>query len=335
MPHPTSRDIAKSGTSPVYDADWVPLISVMLPTFKRSEALRRTLVGLERQTLATDLYEIVVVDDGSQDGTGHQLEEFAQETTCRFSYVILVKNGGPARARNFGLARCRGEITLIIGDDIEPDKHLLEKHLQFHQQNPELSHALLGRVTFPERLEPSCFMKWLEDSGRKYFFNYRDLSSGQRVGPQFFYTCNVSVKMALLDRSGWFDESFPYASHEDLELGYRLAQKGMHMVYDAGALGYHWHMLSEPGIARRIYLMGYSAAIFWQKVDDRGGYLKRALRNLITWFASLPASVSIWQKLREKAYSTTKRYPTQWHILLFLSFFIGLSDARRHREVRV
>lgn len=330
-----SREIKNTGKSAAFAVEKAPLLSVMMPTYKRADALKRTLNALESQTLPRAEFEIVVVDDGSQDGTEALLQSFAQKTVGRFSYIILRENGGPARARNFGLAGSRGEIILIIGDDIEPDHQLLERHLQFHRKNPGKFHALLGHVTFPKGLQPNSFMKWLESSGRKYFFNYRDLIADKQAGPLFFYTCNVSVKLELLERSGWFDESFPYASHEDLELGHRLAEQGMYLVYDPQAVGYHWHMLSIQGIARRIYLMGYSAVLFWQKVDDRGGVIRQNMRNMIGWLASTSPVVAIWRRLREKTFSEAKQYSFQWHVLLFLSFFIGLSDAKQKKALRV
>lgn len=307
----------------------------MLPTYRRPDSLKRTLIALEKQTLPREEYEIVVVDDGSRDGTEALLQVFAGQTLCRFLYIALKENGGPARARNFGIAESRGQIILIIGDDIESDHQLLERHLQFHQKNVGKNHALLGRVTFPESLEPNEFMKWLEVSGRKYFFNYHDLAPGQQAGPLFFYTCNVSVKMELLRLSGWFDESFPYASHEDLELGFRLAEQGMQLIYDPTAQGYHWHMLSIQGIARRVYLMGYSAVMFWEKVGDRGGLIRRQLRGLISWGASTPPVVALWDRLRSRNYAEGKQYPVSWHLLLFLCFFIGLKDAEKGKRVRL
>ena len=226
-------------------------------------------------------------------------------------------------------------MVLIIGDDIEPSEQLIEKHLQFHLREPGEQYALLGHVSFPEELRANGFMLWLEHDGRKYFFNYAELESGREAKPIFFYTCNVSVKMALLKKSGWFDESFPYASHEDLELGYRLADNGMRLIYDPSAKGYHWHALTIQGIARRVYLMGYSAKIFWQKVGDDGSNLKRAARKTLTVLCSLPPSVSLWNRLRLKEYSKSQTYPRQWHLLLFLSFFIGLADSSRSRKIRV
>ena len=142
-------------------------------------------------------------------------------------------------------------------------------------------------------------------------------------------------KSSLLEKSGWFDESFPYASHEDLELGYRLADCGMQLVYGPTAKGYHWHMLSVQGIARRVYLMGYSAALFWQKVNDKGSWLRSMMRRVITICSSLPPGIWLWDRLRRKNYHEEKDYPVQWKILLFLSFFIGLSDSSKNKSLRL
>ncbi len=329
------NDIKKDGASSTFGEGELPLISVLLPTYKRSDALQRTLSALESQTLAGGKFEIIVVDDGSKDDTGQVLTEFSDNTAHRFSYCILRENGGPARARNFGLSLCRAETILIIGDDIEPDPSLVEKHLESHRQNPEDEHAVLGYVTFPKELNANGFMRWLEEGGRKYFFNYKDLNQGKPVGHLFFYTCNVSVKKGLLDKSGWFDESFPYASHEDLELGRRLEKSGMRLIYDSTAIGYHWHMLNVQGIARRVYLMGYSAVIFWEKTGDSGGPVRRTLRNLFSWCAASPPAVAVWEKLRQRDYPQNGVFALQWHSLLFLSFFIGLADSAKKKALRV
>ena len=313
----------------------VPEISVLLPTYKRVDALQRTLQGLQKQDVDNDLYEIVVIDDGSRDGTEDFLKNFVARAENRIYAATLSENGGPARARNVGLAKCRARVILIIGDDIEPETTLLAKHLSFHRANPDECYSLLGRVSFPEGLHPSGFMRWLEHGGSKYYFDYHELTPGEEAGTLFFYTCNVSVKASLLEKTGWFDESFRYASHEDLELGHRLAEKGMKLIYDDTARGFHWHKLSVRGISRRVYLMGYSANYYWQKVGDSGSWAKRALRASLVWLSTTPPLITVWQRLKKKQYEDGREYPWHWHVLLALGFLIGLSDARNKRSPRV
>ena len=330
-----ASEIKAIGESSRFDRHRNPRISVLLPTYMRLDALERTLLALEKQSLSRADYEVVVIDDGSRDGTEAFLQTFAESTGLQFIYLVLKENGGPARARNFGLNRCQANVVMIIGDDIEPASDLVAKHLHFHEQNPDSEHALLGHVSFPQELKPTAFMRWLEQGGRKYFFNYQDLMPGKEAGPLFFYTCNVSVKKSLLDRTGWFDESFPYASHEDLELGYRLAGQGMKMIYLPQATGSHFHMLTIQGITRRIYLMGYSAELFWQKVGDRGGRIRQTLRSLISYTMSTSPGVALWRRLAKKQFDENKQYPIQWNTLLAFSFFIGLSDSKRGKAPRV
>jgi GT2 family glycosyltransferase len=182
-------------------------------------------------------------------------------------------------------------------------------------------------------MNPSSFMRWLERGGRKFYFNYAALEPHRRASTLFFYTCNVSVKRSLMEKSGWFDESFPFASHEDLELGDRLAKKGMRLIYDPDVIGYHWHYLSAGGIARRVYLMGYSAHLYWQKTGRNDTWVKNSIRSLFTAVCSNPTLFGFWTVLRKKHYSRDKSYPLHWRLLLFLGFFIGLSDAERGKGV--
>lgn len=335
MEKDTNQIIKTVGQSRRFGMAELPDISVLIPTYNRSKALQRTLTELENQSIDLGLFEIIVVDDGSKDNTEYIMQQFANETACRMSYAILRENGGPARARNAGLGMCRGNVVLIIGDDIEPERTLLEKHLEFHKNNYNETFALLGHVSFPEELNPNAFMRWLEKDGRKYYFNYADLDPKQLAEPIFFYTCNVSVKLSLLEKSGWFDESFSYASHEDLELGWRLAEKGMQLVYQPEAKGYHWHMLSVQGIARRVYLMGHSAALFWLKIDDKSSRIRIFARRLFARICTTYVAVVLWDRLRRKEYRDEKDYPFHWQALLFLSFFIGLSDSMSGKGVRL
>ncbi len=330
-----SRVVSDTYQSQAYGRQKKPDVSVLMPTYNRSDSLIKTLQALERQSADLHQFEVVVIDDGSTDATRLRQEACSQSTPLALLYVRLAENGGPARARNEGLARCRGRVVIIIGDDIEPAESFVAKHQAFHRLYPGIEWALLGHVCFPEELRGNAFMHWLETDGRKYFFDYAALKNGEEAGPLFFSTCNVSVKMELLQQSGWFDESFPHASHEDLELGYRLADKGMHLVYDSSVLGVHWHNLTTAGIARRIYLMGYSADIFWHKVGEQGSLARRIARNVLARTCSLPPMVWLWNRLRAKGYDRDTSYPFQWQILLLLGFFIGLADSKQKKKIRI
>src|SRR5579862_6274653 len=113
-----------------------PRISVVVPTYNRRARLERVLAGLDRQTLPFDRFEVVIVDDGSTDDTKAWLERHSQR-----AYHVTVatqQNGGPARARNRGVADAQGELILFLDDDVEPTPELLAEHLKLHDAEPNL-----------------------------------------------------------------------------------------------------------------------------------------------------------------------------------------------------
>lgn len=309
-------------------------VSVIIPTFNRKKTLELVLSSLERQTITLNQFEVIVSDDGSTDGTQNYLIQYAHKTLINFQYVLAKTNGGPAKARNAALDLAKGAVIVIIGDDIEVDEYFVKQHFQWHCMHPNEGDSLLGRVTWSEAIDPSNFMRWLESGGRHFFFRYADFISGLSTDCQNFYTCNVSVKRSLLFKTDLFDESFPYASHEDLELGERLRLQGMTLYYEKSICGYHRHYLYLEGIARRVYLMGYSAKIFWDKVPDRSSDVRKILRKSLVYLFSLPGIWEILKKLLSLPSNPNDFSPFRWKSILVLSYWLGLADSHRGIPIR-
>src|SRR5438094_856591 len=101
--------------------------SVVIPTHNRLPLLLRVLDGLGRQAEAPE-FEVIVVDDGSTDGTAAALGArrgivFERQT-----------NSGPGAARNRGVAMARGRFVVFIGDDTIPEERFLAEHARVHAQ---------------------------------------------------------------------------------------------------------------------------------------------------------------------------------------------------------
>src|SRR5579871_3087260 len=94
-------------------------LSVVIPTYNRKESLRRTLDGLARQTYPFSEFEVVVVSDGSTDGTAEMLAQYMQ--TAPYALCAITQaNGGPSRARNRGIREARYDVIVFLDDDVEP-----------------------------------------------------------------------------------------------------------------------------------------------------------------------------------------------------------------------
>jgi len=266
-------------------------------------------------------YEIVIADDGSSDASADCIREWAETSQVRVVLAWQTTNRGPAYARNRALAVARGEILLITGDDIVPPLDFVARHLAWHRAHTEEQSALLGRVVWPDAPTPTPFMRWLETAGHAFYFDFPDVAG--EVPPDRFYTCNVSLKRALVSRCGGFREDFPFASHEDLEMGMRLAQTGgMRLHYDPDLKAVHNHLLTPESSVRRVYLNGYSSILYWQRVADDSPRWRCAARRLCRGAAGLVPRKLIWRM----ASLTPRR---GWYAMLALAYWRGAADAVR------
>src|SRR5207244_7057847 len=98
--------------------DATPTISVITPTFNRRASLGRLLHGLVGQTFPAEQFEVVVVDDGSTDGSVEELRSRVIPFRLR---VVEQPHRGPAAARNLGVEYGRGELVLVLHVDVLPD----------------------------------------------------------------------------------------------------------------------------------------------------------------------------------------------------------------------
>jgi GT2 family glycosyltransferase len=92
------------------------------------------------------------------------------------------------------------------------------------------------------------FMRWY---GEGPLFSYRKLQHGCEAHFHFLYTCNVSLKREFLVSVGGFDERFKMAAYEDTELGFRLSEAGLRLLYNARAIGYHYQHFTFADACRK------------------------------------------------------------------------------------
>jgi len=239
-----------------------PLFSVVVPTCNRSDALALALDAWERQTPADLAFELVVVDDGSSDGTGELLAGHRNGryrlSSCRQA------NAGPAAARNRALAMAEGEIVLFSGDDIVPEEDLLAEHRAGHELADDPFVAILGLTRWPEGLPLTATMRHIDGAGAQQF-SYHYFRDGAEYDFRHFYTSNVSLRRALLElEPEGFRTDFPAAAFEDAELAYRLSMHGMIIRYRAAARANHHHHYDAASFFTRQRRCGAMAAVLYR-----------------------------------------------------------------------
>ncbi len=244
-----------------------PQLSIIIPTYNRKEVLLKALEGYKHQTARAEILEVLVVDDGSTDGTGPAVTAFSQTSPITIRYLAR-QNKGPAAARNCGIREAKGALLLFADDDIIPAPTLVAEHIAWNRRHPADNFAILGHVKWSPEVHPTPFMEWLGFDGA--LFRYRFLSPGEEVS--FFYTCNLSVKREFLIKNGMFDENFQTAAFEDIELCYRLIKKGLRILYNPQAIGYHYKRLSYADVCRRAEMVCAASVLF--ETTEAGRYLK-------------------------------------------------------------
>jgi glycosyltransferase involved in cell wall biosynthesis len=236
------------------------LVSVVIPTYDRVSMLARCLDALAAQTLPLDQFEVIVVDDASVDPVEPRLAPAYAGGALQVVWKRVEPNN-PARARNAGIDSARGQLILFMGDDILALPEMLEEHVRLHQKQPENVAVVARLETHPEALG-SAFERFFDS------FGFTTLKGDQPVTSRFFQTNNVSLKTDYLRRHGHFDEDFPDANHEDIELGYRLEQGGLQLLYRDRLLAYHHHAYTVASACRLAYRRGVTYWILRDKVPD-------------------------------------------------------------------
>lgn len=181
----------------------LPRISVVVPTFNRREFLAEALASVVAQTVP--VAEIVVVDDGSTDGTAESLAAFPGLTCLR------QENRGIGAARNAGAARTSGEYLAFLDDDDLWVENKLERQLAEFAARPELD-AVYGHAE--HFITPGLD----EDSRRRL------AAKAASVGPAFLPTA-LLIRRAAFDRVGPFDESLRLGV--EIEWFARFAERGI------------------------------------------------------------------------------------------------------------
>jgi GT2 family glycosyltransferase len=237
-----------------------PSISVVIPTYRRPERLRRCLEALGRSSGVQGGLELVVVEDGGPTEAVQALAalELGPHTILR---LLHQPHAGPATARNRGAREAVGSLLLFTDDDCAPDAGWVAAMQARLVANPGGFVGGHTRNGLPRN-------PWSAASQELVTFITR---WGLERGPLFFASNNYGLHRADFERVGGFDESFPLAGGEDRDFSDRCEQAGLRFVHAPEARIDHFHELGPATFWRQHFAYGRGAYQYRLRRAQRQG----------------------------------------------------------------
>ena len=313
-------------------------VVVVVVNWNRKELLRACLTSLSRQTHGS--FEVVVVDNGSTDGSPTLIEEMAKDYPVPLRLVVNSTNMGFCAANNQGMFSTDAELVALLNNDAEAEPGWLAALERAIRQGEDIGMAASKVLVWedPTRIDKCGHLMFPDGQNR-------GRGSGQTDRGQFDRTeevlwpdgCAAMYRRAMLEDVGGFDEDF-FAYADDAELGLRARWAGWRCLYTSDAVVRH-HRGATLGLgsARRLtliernrillavklfpwsllwangaFLLARIVAGMWAAVRNRGelrhypgmgGKFTAAtalLRGMAEAFPRIPATLRKRRALREK-----------------------------------
>jgi len=274
-------------------AEHPPAASVLIPSHQRRESLRRVLLSLAAQSADPDSYEVVVSIDGSTDGS----EEMLAALDVPYALRSTVGSGqGRAAACNAALALARGEVLIVLDDDMRVSGAYVERHRSHHPPGSRRCVVGAAPIELDERSPRAA-----RHAQAKFNAHLDRLAEpGHAFAARDFYSGNASLRAEVLREVGGFSESFAVYGNEDVDLSLRLRAAGVEISYDAEALAVQAYEKDLRALARDTTQKGHTAVVLARA--HPGAFAELKLAN--PWDGSRP-----WLAARAVLLRLTRRAP--------------------------
>lgn len=259
----------------------MPLVSVIIPTYKRKDKLKKLLNSLLESDYPKDKMEIIVVVDADGEDYSDLIKEFP-----KIRFIFNENEQFLAESRNIGIRNSRGEYLFIIDDDNVVDKKCIAELVKFMENNPEV--GIAGPIMYyykdPQRI-------WCAGIKRNYytsltkFIGRNEIDNGQfsEPIPSEDFPNAFMIKKEVIDRIGYFDsENFPI-HYDEADFCKRAVNSG-YAIYTVPTAKV-WHDIPLPGEIKekarffhvynefRAYFAGRNRVIFHKKYSKKYQFL--------------------------------------------------------------
>lgn len=258
-------------------------ISVIVPAYNAQKTIHQSIEALLAQEYPKEHYEVIIIDDGSSDGTADVVKAYPVK-------YLHQRNQGPATARNAGAREAQGEIILFTDSDCVPFANWIAEMVKPFE-NKEVV-AVKGAYKNKQKSMVARFAQ-LEFEER-----FEMLKKAESIDMVDTYSAGYRKDIFL--QMGGFDPYFPVANNEDTELSYRMSKLGYKMIFNPDAIVYH---LNHPSSVRRYtklkFWRGYWRTVVYKRFPDKmvkdtytPQTLKLQILFLLLFIAAIPFAVA-------------------------------------------
>ncbi len=285
-----------------------PTFSVVIPTWNRPQDLGACLDSFTELDYAADKWDLIVVNDGGEESltavTPHHKSTLPLQ-------CITVPHGGPAAARNAGARLATGDYLAFTDDDCRIFPDWLSTFANGFADGRW--DALGGQAMTPfEQNVGEQAWQHLND----FLYDFMRDESGNAL---LLISNNMACRRSVFDALGGFNETFPLAAAEDMELSYRLLQHGHRQRFYAEAKVWHYHHLTTLGHLKQQFRYGRGGYYFMQIKETQPRNALRKLYEQTSFYpslwdscrtAKLPQTVSTLVYAAQQAYRLGLKYET-------------------------
>ena len=227
-------------------------VTIVIPAYNAEKTIGLALSAALAQ--GCPVCDVLVVDDGSTDGTAEAVKRYPH------ARYVRQKNAGPAAARNTGWKNSDSEFVIFTDSDCVPEPGWAKRLMEGF--TGEAVGAATGSydIANADSLLPRLIHEEIKD---RHVF-YKD-------EVKFFGSYNVAVRRSVLAETGGFDEGYRRASGEDNDLSYRVLKAGYTIRFVPGALVAHHHTERLIKYLKEQYTHGFWRMKLYRAHPDMAG----------------------------------------------------------------
>jgi glycosyltransferase involved in cell wall biosynthesis len=260
-----------------------PTLSVVVPVYNSTADLKHCLAALAASEFRD--FEVIVVDDGSTEPVQPLVDEFG------FSYVRIAGPGGPARARNRGVALVRGHYVVFVDADVCVHKDALTHFASAFAADPSVEAVIGSYDDAPAK--PNFLSQY-----KNLFHHYvHQEAAGEVI--TFWSGCGAMRRELFLEFGGFDEQRYRRPAIEDIELGTWLSAAGHKIVLDGRIVGQHRKLWT---IRNLLTTDIFDRGVPWTRLMLRAGKIANTLNVkpvqrisvALAFLAVLLAPAAIW-----------------------------------------